>query len=443
MKILVKNVILLTMNERMDAYDNGYMIFEDDIIKEVGSFTEMDETCFDEVIDGEKGILLPGMINTHTHIGMVPFRSLGDDCKDRLRRFLFPLENECMNKDLAVSSARYAIAEMLLGGVTAFLDMYYFEDDIARACDDMKVRAVLGETVISSPSCDSDKPNGGLEYGEEFIRKWHNHSLLTPMIAPHAPNTNDTEVLRKVKEISDKYNVPFSLHLSEMDYEIDYFKEKFQMTPIEYLENIGVIGERMVAAHCIYLTENDINLLKKYKVKVAHCIGANTKSAKGVAPIKKLLEANIEVGLGTDGPSSGNTLDIFTQLKLFANFHKNENRDRSIFPAKEILNLATLGGAQVLQMDNLIGSLEPGKKADFIIVETKSVNMFPIYDPYSVLVYSANASNVDSVFVNGVPLVRNKRLQLAQLEDLKEELDYNMFNFKRKAKKYSIKSDNI
>lgn len=436
MKTLIKNVRILTMNENMDAYENGYMIFEGDSIKEVGSITEIDETEFDEVIDGEKGILLPGMVNTHTHVGMIPFRSLGDDCKDRLRRFLFPLENECMNKELAYSSAKYAIAEMLLGGVTTLLDMYYFEDEIAKACDEMRVRALLGETVINVSTCDTDKPHGGIEYGENFIRKWNNHPLITPMIAPHAPNTNDEEALKKVKEISDRYKVPFSIHLSEMDYEMDYFSEKFHMTPIEYLDHIGVLGGRMIAAHCIHVTEKDMNLLKKYNVKVAHCIGANTKAAKGVAPIEKMVEVGIEVGLGTDGPSSGNTLDIFTQLKLFANFHKTENKNRSAFPATEILKLATIGGAKVLQMENSIGSLELGKKADFIIVETKSVNMFPIFDPYSVLVYSANASNVESVFVNGIPLVRNKKLQLVQLDDLRTELDYHMINFRTKAMSY-------
>ena len=433
MRTLVKNATILTMNERMDKYNKGYLIVEGDTIKEVGSLSEMEENGFDQVIDGEEGILLPGMVNTHTHVGMIPFRSLGDDCIDRLRKILFPLETKYMTKELAYCSAKYAIAEMLLGGVTTFLDMYYFEEEIAKACQEMKARALLGETVVNFPSCDSDQPHGGLEYGEEFIRKWQNHPLITPIIAPHAPNTVDEKALIRVKEISDRYQIPFAIHLSEMDYEMEYFWNKYQLTPVEYLERIGVLGKRMVAAHCIHVTKSDLEILHKLQVKVAHCIGSNTKSAKGVAPVRKMLEIGLEVGLGTDGASSGNTLDLFTQLKLFANFHKNENKDRQAFPAAEIVKLATIGGARVLQLEDSIGSLEPGKKADFILVETKSVNMFPIYDPYAVLVYSANASNVDTVFVNGVPLVRNKTLQLFTLRDLRRDLEHTMAEFKNKA----------
>lgn len=426
------------MNKNMDTYENGYMIFEDDEIKEVGIEYESEKAIFDQIIDAEGGILLPGMVNTHTHIGMIPFRSLGDDCKDRLRRFLFPLENKCMDGELAYSSAKYAIAEMLLGGVTTFLDMYYFEEEIAKACNEMGVRAILGETVMEAPTCNSETPHGGIEYGERFILNWKDHPLITPIIAPHATNTNSGKALKRVKEISDKYKIPFTLHVSEMDYEMDYFRDEYNMTPIEYLDHIGVLSENMIAAHCILVNSKDIELLEKNGVKVAHCIGSNTKAAKGVAPVKEMLEAGIQVGLGTDGPSSGNTLDIFTQLKLFANFHKNENRDRSVFPATEILKLATIEGAKVLQMDNIIGSLEKGKKADFIIVETQSVNMFPIYDPYSALVYSANASNVHSVYVNGVGLVRDKKLEGIKLEDLREDLNSQMKYFKRMAVNYSL-----
>jgi cytosine/adenosine deaminase-related metal-dependent hydrolase len=436
MKTLIKNAYILTMNNNMDEYKKGYIEIEDENITRIGYEETFDEKEYNKVIDAEEGIILPGMINTHTHIGMIPFRSLGDDYKDRLRRFLFPLEKECMNSELAVSSGKYAVAEMLLGGVTTFADMYYFENDIARACEEMKTRCFLGETVIDAPSCDSEMPSGGLKHAENFVKAWQNHHLITPMIAPHAPNTNSKEGLRKAKEISDKYRVPFTIHLSEMDYEMEYFKKEYNMTPVEYLESINVLGERMIAAHCIHLTDKDINILKKYDVKIAHCIGANTKAAKGVAPVKKMLEAGLKVGLGTDGPSSGNTLDIFTQLKLFANFHKNENKDRSIFPAKDIVRLATIEGARVLGVENIIGSLEPGKKADFIIVETKSANMFPIFDPYSVLVYSANASNVESVFVNGFQVVKNKKLINFDLMSLKRELKNKMVCFEEKSKEF-------
>lgn len=435
MKTAITNVQIITMDKDMREISDGFLIMEEDKIVEIGSMTEFSSENLKEIIDGNKGILMPGMINTHTHVGMMPFRSLGDDCKDRLRRYLFPLEKEEMNENLVYHSAKYAIAEMLLSGVTTILDMYYYEDTVAKAAEEMGIRGLLGETVTDFPSCDSDEPHGGITYGEEFIKKWKNHNLITPFIAPHAPNTNSKEALIKANNISEKYGVPISIHVSEMDYEINYFKETYNKTPIEYLEGIGLLSERLIAAHCIFLTENDIELLKKYKVKVAHCIGSNTKAAKGVAPVAALLKNEIPVGLGTDGAASGNTLDIITQFKLFANFHKLANKDRSIFPAKDIVKLGTILGAKALGKDEEIGSLEIGKKADLVLLETESVNMFPIHDVYAALVYSANASNVQTVFVEGKCVVRDKKLTVQSLESIKENLNGAMKNFRVKAKK--------
>lgn len=434
MKTIIKNVRIITMDSAMKEYENGFVVIENEKISFLGDMKEFKEEINCNIIDGKYGILMPGMINTHTHLSMIPFRSLGDDCKDRLRRYLFPLENECMNKELAYYSAKYAICEMLLSGVTTAMDMYYFEDEVAKASQELGIRAFLGETVVNFPSCDTKKAFGGLEYAENFIKKWKDNDLITPFVAPHAPNTNDTKSLIEANRISEKYNVPISMHLCEMDYELKYFKEEFNKTPIEYLESIGLLSDRLVAAHCIFLTDNDINLLKKYNVSIAHCIGSNTKSAKGVAPVSKMLANNIPVGLGTDGASSGNTLDIITQFKLFANFHKLKNKDRSIFPAKEIIKLGTIMGAKVLNKEKEIGSIEVGKKADLVILETESANMFPMFDSYSAIVYSANASNVDTVFVNGKCLVQNKKLLNCDFKKIKEDLQRAMYQFEEKAK---------
>ncbi|MGL4737843.1 MAG: amidohydrolase family protein, partial [Cellulosilyticaceae bacterium] len=230
------------------------------------------------------------------------------------------------------------------------------------------------------------------------------------------------------------YNVPITMHVSEMDYELAYYREAYDQTPIEYLESIGLLSERFVAAHCIFMEDEDMKLMKSNGVRIAHCIGSNTKAAKGVAPIRQALELGIPVGLGSDGASSGNTLDIFTQFKLFANFHKLANKDRGIFPAHQIVRLGTMGGASVLGKAHEIGSIEMGKKADLVLVETDSVNMFPVFDPYSALVYSANASNVDTVFVNGKCLVRNKELVHVKLGEVRKELQEAMLSFEKKAK---------
>lgn len=435
MKTLIKNAHILTMNTAMDVIENGYMVIEDDHIVELGAGDYSGPV--DRHLDANNAILMPGMINTHTHVGMIPFRSLGDDCKDRLRRYLFPLENECMTEELVYASANYAIAELLLAGVTTFVDMYYFEDKIAQATDEMGARALLGETIIDFKTCDTDKPYGGLDYCEWFIPKWLNHPRITPYPAPHATNTNSEDALKRANALSEKYQVPLSMHIAEMDYEMSHFREKYNRTPVEFLDSIGLLNERLIGAHCIHVNDSDIALMAARKSAVAHCIGANTKSAKGVAPVKEMLAKGVAVGLGTDGPSSGNTLDIITQFKLFADFQKTANKDRALFPAAEIVRLGTIEAARAIGMADKIGSLEAGKKADFVLIETQSVNMFPIFDPYSALVYSSNAGNVDTVYVDGKCLVRNKTLQNVSLSTLRNELDNEMTHFKKKAIEFS------
>lgn len=430
MKQLIKNVHILTMDQQLTEFPEGYLLMTADQIIAVGPMSECPETA-DKVIDGEGGILIPGMVNTHTHVGMIPFRSLADDEPDRLRRFLFPLE-QSMTAPLAAASARYAAAEMLLAGVTSFCDMYYFEEEIAEALDEMGVRCLLGETVIDMAAPDFKTPQETLAACEVFIDRWQGHSLIQPVIAPHAPNTNTPEILRGISRLAAKKQVPVTIHVAEMTYELTELAEKFGQTPFEFLADCGFEDNQVIMAHCIFPAETDFALLAKNQEnwRIAHCIGANTKSAKGVAPVKRYLAEGLTVGLGTDGPSSGNTLDLFTQMKLFANFHKTHEKDRGLFPAKEIVSLATREGAAVLGLDQQVGTIEVGKKADLVLVETDSVNMFPIYDPYSALVYSANAGNVAEVWVNGVHKVHQKRLVEFSLADLRQDLDDQMADFK-------------
>ncbi len=437
MKTLITNAWIVTMDANMRQYRHGYLLADEQIL-EVGSMDVLPpHLAYDRHLDANDAILLPGMVNTHTHIGMIPFRSLGDDYPDRLRRFLFPLENECMDGQLAYASGKYAIAEMQLAGVTTFFDMYYFEEELARAAEEMDARALLAETVIDSVTVDVEEPMGGLQYAEHFVPAWRAHKRVRASVAPHAPYTNTIEALQQADRISERYDVPWMMHVSEMDFEMEQLRQERDQTPVEFLEEIGVLSPRLVAAHCIHLTDHDIELLHKYCVKVAHCIGANTKSAKGVARVRDLLAADVTVGLGTDGPSSGNTLDLFSQMRLFANFHKTHLRDRSAFPAHEIVKLATIEGAKMLGMDAQIGSIETGKQADFILVETDSVNMFPIYDPYSALVYSANAGNVRDVFIGGKQVVAEKELVRYDAAGLRAELAAAMrqCGFEEKARK--------
>lgn len=427
LKTIIIHALILTMNREKEVFSNGFLVLEDTVITDLGSMESLAQNHpfypdGYEVIDGKGKILIPGMINTHTHMGMIPFRGLGDDCPDRLRTFLFPMEQKAMDAQMVGLSTAYAAGEMLLAGTTTVFDMYYFEEEAAKSLDKMGMRAIAAETVIDKDSCDYGNPMDAMAYGEELMKKYQNHPRIQTCVAPHGTTTCSSLTLQKAHALNNSYKRPFSLHTAEMDYEMAFFRDQYQMTPVEYLDSIGVLDEYTLAAHCIYMTDHDLELMEIRKGKVAHCIGSNTKAAKGVAPVRQMLNHHIPVGLGTDGPASGNTLDLFTQMKLFANFHKTTNKDRSMFPANEIVELATIGGARALNLDGITGSLEVGKQADLVLVETDSPNMFPLYDPYSALVYSAQASNVFMVFVAGKCLVDNHKLVLSDMDQLGESL---------------------
>lgn len=425
-KTTIVNAIVVTMDPEHRVFDRGFVSFEKGRILAAGPMEERDPEKAGEVIDGRGGILMPGMVNVHCHMGMVPFRGLGDDCRDRLRVFLLPMEQKAMDGELVYRSTRYAAAELLLSGVTTVLDMYYFEEMAAQAMDEMGIRGIAGETIMEEPTCDAKTPREALAYAEALMKRYENHPRIRACAAPHGTSTCSEETLRAAHALDRKYGAPFTLHTAEMDYEMAYFRDHYQMTPAQFLDSIGVLDKGTLAAHCIHMTEEDLALFARRGVGAGHCIGSNTKAAKGVSPVSRMAELGIAVGLGTDGPASGNTLDIITQMRLFADFHKNETRNRGAFPAETIVELATMGGARALGMEDQIGSIEPGKRADLVLVETGSVNMFPVYEPCSALVYSANPSNVEAVFVEGERLVWEKKLTRQDLGTLRRELAEKM-----------------
>ena len=437
MTTLFERAWILTMDDTFTEHRDGWLLVQGDTIAALGSGEYAGGAEIDERIDCRGGILLPGFVNTHCHASMVPFRTMGDDCSDRLRRFLFPLENEAMTPELVHLGATYGIAEMLLAGVTTFLDMYYFEEEVARACLQTGMRGYLGETIIGQTTCDSpDAPYGGFAIAEAMFARYRGCDLVRPIVAPHGTTTLDADALRRCHEMALRHDALMTLHVSEMDYEMKHFAE-MGTTPIQFLSSIGAADEHLLAAHCIHLTQEDVALMARRGVRVAHCIGSNTKAGKGVAPVRQLRAADIAVGLGTDGPSSGNTLSMFDQMRLFAVCHKTANHDRSLFPAREIVALATRGGAQALGAQGEYGQLRPGMRADVVLVETDSVNMFPVYNPYSALVYSANASNVEAVMAGGVLRVKGKRLTQIDLPALRAQLAGAMKAFTASAAQYA------
>ena len=280
-----------------------------------------------------------------------------------------------MTPKLAIAAAKIGVAESLLSGVTTVMDMYYYADQLAKVYDDMGIRAVVAQSIIDQDLCDATNEDEGIALAQTLHQKWKDHPRIHPAFGPHGTTTLSSAGLQKIQAYTSKHNVRVCMHVSEMDYEMQYFKQR-NTTPIRYLESLSLLSPNFTAVHVIHADDCDIEILMKHQVGIAHCISANAKAAKGVAPLKSFLAHGLDVGLGTDGPSSGNTLDLFVQMNLVAKIHKLENHDRSLFKAKEILHLATLGGAKVLQLSHEIGSLEVGKKADLVLVETKSINMF-------------------------------------------------------------------
>ncbi|ELA8730686.1 amidohydrolase [Morganella morganii subsp. morganii] len=409
--LMITDGTVLTMNPENTVFEHGTVVVSDGKIVAVGGPELTAKYQAKKVLDVKGDIVMPGLINTHTHGSMTVFRSLGDDVPDRLHRYIFPLENKLVSRDMVRTGANLANIEMIKGGVTTYADMYYFEDEVAKTVDKAGLRAVLGETIINFPVADAQTPEEGIAYAVRFINEYKDHPRITPAFAPHAPYTNTTENLQKIAALSEELNVPVMIHLAETDREKEEIaKRTGGKSPVQYMADIGALNNRLLAAHVIMADDNDLDLLKKYDVGVAHNISANTKSAKGVAPVTQMLEKGIRTGLGTDGPMSSNTLTTMNELNLVGKIHKLETKNRAAMPPLTVVEMATKGSARALHMDDKIGSLETGKLADIIVVDTKAPNMVPVYSPYAALVYGANGANVRHTIVDGVILMEDRQL---------------------------------
>jgi cytosine/adenosine deaminase-related metal-dependent hydrolase len=409
--LIVKNATVITMNPERDVIQQGFVAVTGNKISAVNDSSHLSDFEAETVIDAEGDIVLPGLINTHTHVSMTLFRSLADDVPDRLHRYIFPLEQKLVSREMVRIGAQLGNVEMLKGGVTTYADMYYFEDEVARTVDEIGMRAVLGETVIKFPVADADSAEEGIQYALDFIEEYKGHPRITPAFAPHAPYTNTTETLKRVTDLSVKHDVPVMIHLAESDQESKVIAERSGgLSPVEYMSDIGALTSNLVGAHIINADERDLDLLKKNDVGIAHNMSANIKSAKGVAPVLKMLDKNMRVGLGTDGPMSGNTLSTIDELSQVAKVHKLVNEDRSVMSPIKVVEMATIGAARALHMEDQIGSLEKGKLADLIVIDTEAPNMVPIYNLYSALVYSAYPPNVEHTIVDGKVLMKDRQM---------------------------------
>ena len=420
--LVVTHAYVVTMNRSKDIYENGAVVVKGGRIVAVGPAAIASGYVATRAIDAAGDIVMPGMLNTHTHASMTVFRGLADDVPDRLQRFIFPLEHKLVDREIVYWGALHGMVEMIQGGVTTMADMYYFEDEVARAAQQIGMRGIFGETVLNAPAPDSKEPYGGIAYAQKFIQQFHGDPLITPAFAPHAPYTVDAEDLRIIQKEADTQDVPILMHVAEMPDEVASIRKNFDKTPVEYLDSIGLLSKRLVAAHCIFIGDSDIALLKARNVGVAHNMVANIKSAKGVAPAWKMFKDGVRVGLGTDGPMSGNTLDIIGQLGYVAKVQKLVNRDRNIMPAIDVVEMATMGGARALHMEDRIGSLESGKLADMIVLDRDSTTMTPFYDVYSTLVYAAGAHDVKTTIIQGRVIMENRKVSTVDGVDVRERV---------------------
>jgi 5-methylthioadenosine/S-adenosylhomocysteine deaminase len=366
-----------------------------------------------ETIDARDRIVLPGLINTHTHAPMVMYRGLADDLalREWLEKYIFPAEAKTVSPELVRVGTRLAALEMIESGTTTFTDMYYFEEEIARATVAAGLRGVLGETIIQFPVADAKTPVDGLERAERFIKEFKDNGLVVPAVAPHALYTNDKASLVASAELARRYGVPLIIHFSETEDEVRQAREQFHMTPAAYLESIGFWGPQTIAAHAIWVTDEDIAILKRRGVGIAHNPESNMKLASGAAPVTKYLAAGVPIGLGTDGAASNNDLDMFEAMRQASFLAKHSTRDPAALSAQAALDMATIGGARALHMEGLIGSLEAGKRADVITVSMAASRQTPLYDPVSHLVYTTRGDDVRTTIVDGRVLMKERQLR--------------------------------
>ena len=411
--LLVLGGTIVTMDQTRRLIDNGGLAIAKGRIVAVGTRAEIERAYTARArVNAEGKVLTPGLINGHTHIPMVLFRGLADDLdlQEWLTKYIFPAEAKNVTEEFVRVGARLGLAEMIRGGTTTYCDMYYFEDAIADETAKAGVRGVLGETVIDFPVADNKTYDEGLSYVERFVAHWKGNDLIVPAIAPHAPYTVNEEHLRAARAFSDRTGAPIVIHIAETKREVDDMVKAKGASPVAYLDRIGFLNNRVIAAHMVWPQGSDIAILQRRGVGVVHNPQSNMKLAAGVAPVPRMLKEGVLLGLGTDGAASNNDLNMWEEMDTVAKLHKVFTGDPKVISAQQAFEFATIRGAQALHLEKEIGSLEVGKRADILIIDRDTLNQIPVYNIYSDLVYATKAADVETVIVNGRILMRDRRL---------------------------------
>lgn len=430
---IISGDYILSMDEALTVIKNGAVAVKGTEIVDVGNSDDI-LAKYDSkaVLKKEGSVILPGLINTHTHAAMVYFRGIADDLplNNWLNEHIWPAENRWLSPEFISDAIELACLEMLKGGVTTYNDMYFYEDAAARTAKRIGMRAVLGVGILDFPTKSASTPDEYFSNAETFIKDWKGDELITPCIAPHALYTCGPDSLKRAKAVAEKYNIPIHIHLSETEWEVREVMARYHKRPVEHLENLGFLDETVLAAHCIWVEDEEIELLAKRKVGVSHCMESNLKLASGFAPVATMLMEGVKVSFGTDGAASNNDLNIISEMSTTAKVHKALSNDPTVLDAKTVILMATRWGAEVLGLGNKTGSIEKGKTADIITINVNKPHLTPMYDVYSHIVYAAMASDVETVMVNGKVVVNGGELVTAD----ESEILYNARKWGEKIK---------
>lgn len=422
MDLMVRGGTIVTMDGGRRVIEDGAVVISGGRIKAVGTRAELEaKYTASEMIDATGKVVIPGLINGHTHVPMTLFRGLADDLdlQEWLTKYIFPAEAKNVTEEFVRVGTRLGLAEMIRGGTTTYCDMYYFEDAIADETAKAGVRGVLGETIIDFPVADNKTHEEAMAYSERFVKKWQGHALITPALAPHAPYTVSEEHLKAIRALSDRLRAPLVIHVSETQREVDDITKSKNAPPVAYLDRIGFLNERVIAAHMVFPTAEEIGILKRQNVGIIHNPQSNMKLASGVAPVPRMLADDMRLGLGTDGAASNNDLSMWEEMDTAAKLHKVFARDPKVVSAQEAFEMATIRGARALHMEREIGSLEAGKRADLVIVNLGDLSQTPLYNIYSNLIYATKAADVHTVVIEGRVVMRDRRLLTLDENDIK------------------------
>ncbi|MBE7535399.1 MAG: amidohydrolase family protein [Anaerolineales bacterium] len=436
--ILLRNAHVLTMDETLTQYNRGAVAIHGDSIVAVGPEDEIEkEYSGKETIDCKGKILMPGLINAHTHAPMTLLRGIADDLRLDvwLQGYMFPVERQFASPESVWLGTSIACAELIKSGVTTFNDMYYFEDDVATAAANAGMRAVCGQSILKFPTPDAASYEDAMDRARDYIKKWKGHPLIVPAIAPHAPYTTTEGILRETADLAKEFDVPLHIHLSETSFEVDNMRNEQGMPVIPYVKKQGLFEAKVIAAHCVHIDTGEIRTLQHAGAGVSHNPSSNLKLASGFAPVTKMLEVGLNVGIGTDGPASNNDLDMFEEVRLAALIAKAVTNDPTSLPAPQALLMATRLGAQALHIGHLTGSLTPNRRADLILVDLSPVHNSPSFrrsadNAYAQIVYASKSTDVTDTMINGKWVMRERRLLtvqedelLAQAADLAKQID--------------------